>query len=144
MVTATEGMITARLLNSRERVAALPKHFGRHYPLFERFVYRFMEGFCEGYQGGYWEMYKLSNNGFYMALNEPGELHLVVEGNGFSGSMSADAAGLVVTSFAINYLMHNLTDVDCKQVEALTALYFQTREFALDHAEAKIICQAID
>lgn len=46
----------------------------------------------EDYNGGFWNFYTLTNGGFYMAPAGDKRMRLEVDGNGFSGEMSADAA----------------------------------------------------
>ena len=64
-------------------------------------------------------------------------MHLRVDGNGFDRPVSADAAGIIVTLFALNSLLwagaQDLTKAD----DAL-------REFAFAHAEGRSILRAID
>ncbi len=45
------------------------------------------------YHGGYWEFYKLSNGGFYMAQDTGRKFQVFCE-NGFAGELSADALGI--------------------------------------------------
>jgi len=48
---------------------------------------------------GYWEMYVLSNGGFYMAPVLDG-LYQVSCMNGYEGSLSADGLGITVCLYA--------------------------------------------
>src|SRR3546814_6505276 len=49
------------------------------------------------FTGAYWHFYTLSNGGFYMAPGDQPQYRLEWDGNGFSGDVSADAAGLIAT-----------------------------------------------
>ena len=69
-------------------------------------------------------------------------LRLEVDGNGFSGEMSADAAGIVATLFALGQLAAEIEGTDA--ADALIDRYHFLREFVDGHAEARAIYQAID
>jgi hypothetical protein len=86
-----------------DRLGTLPAVFGRLALEFELSVYGWMDLLCEGYTGGYWEFYRLSNAGFYMAPAR-GRFRMFCPGNGFEGELSADAAGLVACLYALNGL----------------------------------------
>ena len=89
----SSATVNARLVTGEERLRTLPKHFGPRQLTVEHAVFTWMRELATEYRGGVWQFYELSNGGFYMAPQvEP--LHLRVEGNGFDGQMSADAAGI--------------------------------------------------
>lgn len=69
---------------------------------FENLVYAWMQKFCPLYSGGYWNFYRLSNGGGYMALCSQNAV-TIESTNGFSFDMSPDAAGIVVTLFAMSH-----------------------------------------
>jgi hypothetical protein len=61
-----------------------------------------------------------------------------VDGNGFDGNMSADAAGIVANLFALSYLATKTEN------DRIIELYYLLREFACDHPEGRMILRAID
>jgi hypothetical protein len=129
--------IQAHQVPDEARVETLPRHFGRHMLAVESAVYGFMRRLAQDYSGGYWHFYELSNGGFYMAPEyEP--LVLRVEGNGYTGRMSAEAAGITACLFAFSHLSFRVAD------EVISNHYYQLRDFALEHPEAGAILAAID
>ena len=60
----------------------------------EALVFGWLDALSEDYNGGFWNFYTLTNGGFYMAPAGDKRMRLEVDGNGFSGEMSADAAGI--------------------------------------------------
>lgn len=129
---------TASLVPEAKRMAFLPNCFGRYFLMGEVLVYGWLDRLSADYSGGCWEFYTLSNGGFYLAPKIGQRLRMAVEGNGFEGELSPDAAGIVATLFALNQLAFETRDdhlIDC---------YHALRDFALEHAEAALIAQAID
>lgn len=131
--------ITATQIPENDRLNFLPHHFCRYMLRFEQQVYHQLGELAAGYSGGYWEFYDLSNGGCYLA---PGgeRLHLCQPGNGFEATVSADAAGIIATLYALSSLafqLHEETDVFTKHLHRL-------RNFALEHPEAAQILAAID
>lgn len=145
MSTFTETTaVTATIVPENQRLAFLPKYFGPGLVLMEAeaLVFGHLRSLCPEYQGAYWEFYELSNGGLYMAPRLPGSLSLRVEGNGFSGAMSADAAGIVATLFALSYLSFKYQDAPVGS--RCGDHYHQLRDFASEHPEARLIFRAID
>ena len=97
----TSQKIEAREVGNDERMQMLPKHFGRDMLTVEYAVYAFMRKLASEYTGGYWTFFELSNGGFYMAPEGESTFQICVEGNGFEGAMSADAAGITACLFAL-------------------------------------------
>jgi hypothetical protein len=98
----TSTTINAREIPSDERLQLLPRHFGRHMLTVEYAVYAFMRKLTNQYTGGYWHYFELSNGGFYMAPAHDTPFTIWVEGNGFEGTLSADAAGVTACLFALS------------------------------------------
>lgn len=132
-------IIKARRVAEADRLDFLPRYFTPRWMLRgESLVYSWMRRLSSDYQGGYWEFYELSNGGFYLALTGQEALRLSVEGNGFDGVVSADAAGIIATLFALNHLA-------CEtRSEGIIDLYDALRDFALEHSERASILHAID
>ena len=133
----THAPIEARQVPDDARIHTLPRHFGRHMLAVENTVYGWMHRLASDYSGGYWHFYDLSNGGFYMAPEcEP--LRLRVEGNGYDGLMSSQAAGITACLFSFSHLSFRIPD------EVVTRHYYQLRDFAVEHPEAGAILAAID
>lgn len=65
-------------------------------------------------------------------------MRLIVEGNYFDEVVSADAAGIIATLFALN-------DLACEtRCDWIIALYYALLDFAREHPEEGSIMQAID
>jgi len=121
-----------------QRMAFLPKHTGRNFLRFESLIYSTMSSVCAEYNGGYWDFFDLSNGGFYMAMDLHPKISIFVDGNGYDGRMSSDAAGIVATLFALNRLIW-VTESDelCSKYELLL-------DYAEQHKESGKIFAAID
>jgi len=131
--------VTASLVADSDRLSFLPNFFGQRLMLQgEGLVFAWMSKLSENYNGGYWHFYTLSNGGFYMApaFDEP--MRISVEGNGFEGELSADAAGIVASLFVLCHLA-NLTEED-----RVIELYWGLRDYAATHQESNLIFRAID
>ena len=129
--------VLATLVSQAERLAFLPRHFGRQMMTFETAVYAQMQVLSVDYTGGYWEFDDLTNGGCFMA---PRGLPLrVVAPNGFDETMDAQAAGIVATLYALSLLSFKY-----QAVETFATRFHQLRDFALDHPHAPAILQAID
>lgn len=129
--------ITAVTVPGNRRTAFLPRVFGRQYVRGEATVYNWMGALCAAYRGGFWDFVELSNGSFYMRLSTDKRFQVQVEGNGFDGELSADAASILACLFALNHLLH-------AGREELIDAYEGLRDFAFEHAEAKALMQAID
>jgi len=137
-INTTSQTIEAREVANDERLQTLPRHFGRHMLTVEYAVYAFMRKLANPYSGGYWAFFELSNGGFYMVPECDTELSICVDGNGFDGTMSADAAGITVCLFALSHLSFQIAD------DSIAQHFHLLRDFALKHAEASAILAAID
>lgn len=104
----------------------------------EALVYGWLDQLSKDYTGGLWDFYTLSNGGFYMAPSGDKRFSIDVSGNGFSGEMSADAAGIVASLFALCYLANRFGD------DKSINQYHWLRDFSINHAEAGLIIRAID
>ena len=136
--TDQTNVITATQVPEGQRLGTLPRYFGVKLTRAEMLVYDWMGALCRDYSGGYWDFYALSNGGFYMAPAYEGRLKVCVDGNGFSGELTANGAGLVAVLFALCQLA-NETEED-----HLIELYHQVREYVAFHPEARLIYRAID
>ena len=130
--------ITANKVSNKNRFTMLPQYFGRFAMRAENYTYDALRNMCPTYQGGYWEFFELSDKGFYMAPEGHETMLIEVLGNGFSGEVSADAAGIIATLCTFNALSWST-----RQDKFIESFYL-LREFALNHAENGEILAAID
>jgi hypothetical protein len=131
--------VSASLVAEGDRLSFLPRFFGECLMLRgESTVYSFMNHLSEDYSGGFWNFYTLSNGGFYMAPDYNNPMRVSVNGNGFEGELSADAAGIVANLFALSHLAAKTEN------DRIIELYHLLREFAFDHPESRKILMAID
>jgi hypothetical protein len=138
MITVNDSAsITAARVPDEERMNTLPRHFGRHLLSVENAIYAWLRELSGEYSGGYWHFYELSNGGFYMAP-ECESLQLRVDGNGYAGRMSGDAAGIVACLFALSHLSFQIPN------DMLSRHFHQLLEFATEHREAPAIIAATD
>ncbi|MBY0365420.1 hypothetical protein CDN99_15545 [Roseateles aquatilis] len=134
----TAPVITASVVPDAKRMQFLPSQFGLVGMLrVEMSIYAWMQNLCPAYNGGHWNFIELSNGGGYMVPTCAESFDLSVDGNGFEGRVSADAAGLIATTFALNALIW-------QGLDRLTDKYKQLIEFISHHPEQAAIRHAID
>jgi hypothetical protein len=135
------GRISAKVVPDTLRMHFLPKYFGKQMIRGEAAVYASLGRLCSAYQGGYWDFMELSNGGFYMRPATEKRFQLFVpDGNDFSGEVSADAAGIVASLFALNQLCwSNLIGLP-----DMARAYQLLCEFGAQHSEAELVMAAID
>lgn len=137
----TEETVKATLVTCEDRMDFLPNFFGFNLMLIgEGLIYQWMDRLSEDYSGGYWHFYTLDNGGFYMAPAIESEVQIVVAGNYYEGKVSADAAGIIATMFALGQLAGEFPDQQDKFVD----LYHLLRGFIHDHLESNEIFKALD
>jgi len=137
-MTASDHLpIIATVVSEQDRLEFLPKLFGRYFLHTESAIYQWMRQLCADYDGGYWEFMTLSNGGGYLRPGV-GPWVLKVDGNGFSGQFSHDAAGIVVTLFALSHLAFRYPESD------LGGCYLRLLDHARQHPEAARMLAAID
>ena len=134
-----EKLILATIVPESERLHFLPRHFGRLMLEVEQRTYSWLSTLCEDYEGGYWNMVRLDNDGAYLAPTSAEHFRIAVQSNDFVGTLSADAAGITVTLFALSALAF-----EYPKFEVLSTRFHQLRDFASQHAELRLIFQAID
>ena len=125
-------------VSHNKRLSFLPKYFGKWMLTAEQDIYTLLSSFCKAYTGAYWNFYELNNGGFYLAPDIEGELQFFIDSNGYKGALSADAAGIVVTIYALNRLCYMT-----KSEESIKN-YNLLLDFADEHRETVGIFRAID
>ena len=138
MEESLAGRVTAQRVREEERMQFLPRYAGKRFLLVETAVFRMLAQLSTEYQGGYWHFYTLSNGGFFLAPSAPAHYRLCCDGNGFTGMVSAEAAGLIATAMALSHLSCQFEE------ERLIEAFYQLRDFASGHAEASSIFRALD
>lgn len=96
--------ITATRVPESERLAFLPRHFGRLMMKVEREIFAQMAELCDAYSGDLWHFVDLSNGGAFLAPAGSDPLVIAVHSNDYRGTMSAEAAGITATLFALSHL----------------------------------------
>lgn len=132
--------IVASRVPDDSRMDFLPHYFGGAMLLAEACVYKLAEEQSGDYKGGLWDFFELTNGGAFMAPSSPDVLLLSVRTNGYVGELSREAAGIVWTLFALSHLSFRFPDA----AELLSQRYYQLRDYALDHPEARAILAAMD
>lgn len=140
--------VVSQIVKGRQRMSFLPALFGvRCMMQGEALVFGYANKLIKGYGGGHWEFARLivdgdAGGGYMIPPSEDGKVTVEVSGNYYTGTMSADAAGIVVTLFA---LCHLADMNDGHAVYEMLALHYHAlRDFACEHAEASAILAAID
>ena len=132
-------MTTITILDERQRIEIAAALFGRQFGLrIEPTIYNMAGMLSSQYRGGYWEMFALDNGGFFMHPRADTQF-IVSAQNGYEGSLSPQAFGIVVCLYTYSHLSFSpeLSDV-CGEH------YHLLREVALENAEARGILAAID
>jgi hypothetical protein len=141
MEKAIRETITAALVADDQRLAFLPRHFGRlllSADGFENYMDKRFSKLCPEYNGGYWDFYDLSNGGCYLAPR--GEQYRIRKlNNAFDERVSAHAAGIIITLNALSELSYFF-----ENVEGMSKRFCQLLKFAAHHAEALLIFRSID
>ena len=129
------------LLSDAQRIALPAKLFGAlEFPFkVEPTIFNMAGMLAADYKGGFWDMYQLSNGGWYMCPVSEAPFAVRSE-NGYTGEMSADALGLTACMFAFSHLSFGSGDL----AERCAEQYHLLREFALEHQEARHILAATD
>ena len=122
VVNESRGAVVASIVPEERRMEFLPSKFGVTAMLkVETAVFAWMERLCPAYAGGYWNFVELSNGGGYMVPSGAETFDLCVEGSGFEDRVSADAAGVTATAFALNGLIWRGHDKLGEKYEQLLA-----------------------
>ncbi|MCI7850429.1 antirestriction protein, partial [Klebsiella pneumoniae] len=94
---------TRPVLNVEEcdRLSFMPYLFGTDFMLAELQVYALAKQWMPEYSSEFWHFIRLPEGGGYM-MPDCGRVHLFNSENWFDRMVSADAAGIILTSLAIN------------------------------------------
>lgn len=129
----------ATLVPDARRGAFLPALFGRrHFFKGETLVYSFLQWLSADYGGGYWQFMERAGHPLYLVPAGRPAYRICCNSNGYEGTVSADAAGIIAALFAFSHLSFEVED------DHLAEAYHRLRDYAGDHPEAAKIFGAID
>jgi len=144
-MTAKHEPIQVETVGEEQRLAFMPKHFGKQMMQIEGNVYTFADNLLEGYSGGYWEFRETSNGAGYMAPPKPATPTGLYRCGGplttADVELSPDAAGIVVTIFALSLAIERSDGLSSVW---LIAKLDNLKDFSYEHAESGAILRAID
>ena len=141
MMTQTSlSLVTKELVPDDQRLAVAERLFGIHFPLqIEPVIYGITERMAKDYKGGYWDMYTLSNGGFYMAQAGDDVFHVACD-NMLEGDLSADALGITACLYAYSHVSFSNT----RFARVSACHYHRLREIVFEHPEVRAILGATD
>lgn len=130
----------ATLVPESRRTEFLPGLFGRKLMLVgERTVYQFMSWLApDDYTGGMWRFHEQGGQPLFLSPETDKRFRICCETNGYQGEVSAEAAGIIATLFALSHLSFQ------HESDVLADAYLRLYAFAGDHPEAGEIFKAID
>lgn len=122
------------------RMDFLPGLFGPRYFLTgEVTVYNFMARLSpHDYGGGTWEFCERNSEPLYLYPTSKERYRIICDTNGYEGDVSAEAAGIIATLFALSHL-----SFACES-ERMSEQFGKLYAYAADHPEAGEIFRAID
>ncbi|HBX7959759.1 TPA: antirestriction protein [Klebsiella pneumoniae] len=134
------------MLNVEEsdRLSFLPDLFGNDFLAGEMQVYAIAVKHITDYCGGFWHFIRIPEGGGYM-MPDGDRFHLTNPDNWFDRSVSADAAGVIITALAINrriWLHHERGDAALTR--HLMLRESQLWDFIDSHDECAAIYAALD
>ncbi|MEB2373412.1 antirestriction protein, partial [Klebsiella pneumoniae] len=132
---------TRPVLNVEEcdRLSFMPYMFGADFMLAESQVYALAKQWMPEYSSEFWHFIRLPEGGGYM-MPDCGRVHLVNSENWFDRIVSADAAGIILTSLAVNRRLAANHD---SGNPALTHLYMLRDAQLWNHITLHPECNAI-
>lgn len=139
--------VTATLIaDENQRLKFLPELFGNFYIQGESLVYDYMKRFCPEYKSGYWEFFSLSNGSGFMAVKAKtdAKTDFEIAENMFSGQLSVQAAGIIVTAYALTNLGNRLYDSKPDEAAKFFERYHALCAYASEQPEWGLIRRAID
>lgn len=129
----------ATLVPEARRMDFLPGLFGRKQMLVgEQTVYNLMSWLSRDYTGGLWHFHEQDGHPLFLSPATDKRFRITCETNGYQGEVSAEAAGIIATLFALSHLSFR------HEADQLSEAYLRLYTFAGDHPEAQEIFMAID
>jgi len=138
--TAKNSRPVAKVVPDDDRLNFLPNLFGyRNYFAAESLLYTVMGSLSpKDYSGGYWDFYALDGKPLYMVPPAIDRYRISCDGNGYSGEVSSDAAGIIVTLFTLSHMSF------ARECDHLAEAFHRLYAYAAEHPEARAIFRAID
>lgn len=140
MTHAATALKPVTLVPEARRMTFMPALFGPALMLIgERAVYQFMSWLApDDYTGGIWHFRERDGQSLFMSPDSDKRFRIFCETYGYMGEVSAEAAGIIATLFALSHLSFR------HEADQLSEAYMRLYEFAGDHPEAGEIFKAID
>ena len=140
MTQTTAALKPVTVVPEARRMDFLPALFSPALMLIgERAVYQFMSWLAhDDYTGGLWHFHEQGGQPLFMSPDADKRFRIACETNGYMGEVSAEAAGIIATLFALSHLSFR------HEADQLSEAYMRLYEFVGDHPEAGQIFQAID
>ncbi|MFZ1348011.1 MAG: antirestriction protein [Tabrizicola sp.] len=140
MTEAATTLKPATLVPEERRMAFLPALFSPALMLIgERAVYQFMSWLApDDYMGGLWHFHERDGRPLFLSPDADKRFRIFCETNGYMGEVSAEAAGIIATLFALSHLSFQ------HEADQLSEAYMRLYEFAGEHPEGGEIFKAID
>lgn len=140
MTQAATTLKPVTVVSEARRMAFLPALFSPALILIgERAVYQFMSWLApDDYTGGLWHFHERDGQPLFMSPSDDKRFRIYCETNGYMGEVSAEAAGIIATLFALSHLSFR------HEADQLSEAYMRLYGFAGDHPEAGEIFKAID
>ncbi|MGF6986521.1 hypothetical protein QFZ99_006062 [Paraburkholderia atlantica] len=132
------------LVPEQRRMDFLPAMFDRYFLPGETALFNAAACYLGGYQGGLWDFYEAGDVRYAVPI-QTDRWAVSVPGNYFEGEVSADAAGIICSMFALNAMAafaHERRDGEA--TDFLADAYHALRRYACEHPEARAILSAID
>ncbi|MGF1878942.1 antirestriction protein [Photobacterium frigidiphilum] len=143
-------MITTRIVPESERLGFFPTISNRYIHV-EAYIYNLAGKYITDYSGAYYEFIELQidNEGpvigrFAYPVTETGKVRLVNTLNYSDVILSDEAAGLAIFIMCYSDYSIGLYEKHSVDSENFTPLYFQLRNYALEHNEASEILAFLD
>lgn len=136
-----------RIENAFQSVTAIPHEdlgdvifetLGPKALMFDQVVAQILATQSPDYTGGMWTGYVSDTNDVFFMVPPAGQYQLDVPGNGYSGTVDAETAGIIVSLVALNNLVWQTRDPEHN------AQFYNLRQFALEHPNQPDIFAAID
>ncbi|MGF6981401.1 hypothetical protein QFZ99_000877 [Paraburkholderia atlantica] len=138
--------MTAEIISESRRLDFMPDMFGpRHFIPGESMLYGFANGLLPDYDGGLWTFHRVSNGARFAAPPERERWRVVVAGNYTDREVSTEAAGIILSLFALGAMAERASARDDgAATDFLCDRYYELRAYACEHPEYRAILAAID
>ena len=140
-----EKPVSAQLARAGQRLTFFEGFIGHLAPKAPLLLTHWMRSHSKDYAGGYWEYFYTSNGTCFAVPGFEGKKHFQILSRGFSGEMSAEAAGVsamltVLKCLAWQTWSENGNDPLIGKLNHLESALW---EYALTLDENRVICMAV-